>query len=77
MKKYNVKFSEYIASPGKCLKAVVKMDDANGDEIEHTIYAKKRLIHDENRLVSITEVSEEEYAEWLGSTSLGYCGMFA
>jgi hypothetical protein len=75
MKKFNVKFMEYVPKPGRCVKAVVKETDMDGTTKEKTLYARSSFIYNENKIVSVQEVSEEEYNEWLSGTCACCCGI--
>lgn len=71
MKKLNVKLVEYVPKEGKCLKAVIKSKGLDGNEFEHVVYAKNSIIQMEHEVVSVQEVTEEEYNEWLDGTATG------
>lgn len=43
----------------------------DGNEFEHVVYAKNSIIQMEHEVVSVQEVTEEEYNEWLDGTAIG------
>lgn len=75
MKKYNVKFSEYVPKPGKCVKAIVRETDMDGTTKEKTLYTRSSFIYNENKIVSVQEISIEEYNEWISRPDIGYSGI--
>lgn len=75
MKKYNVKFMEYVPKPGKCVKAIVQDTDSEGKVIEKELYSRTSFIYNESKIVSVQEISIEEYNEWISRPDIGYSGI--
>lgn len=70
MRTEEVKLKRYFPSEGMVLKVTIRMYDYSKREfVDSVSYTDEQgLILDENRLVSIEEVSIDEYREWINNT---------
>lgn len=66
MKKTTVRFVEFTPSKGKCLKAVIQhVNMLTGDTHEDTVFARHSLVCRDSEIISVQDVSEEEFNEWM------------
>lgn len=78
MKKTTVRFVEYTPSEGKCLKAVIKRwNIITGETHEDTVFARHSLVCRDSEIVSVQDVSEEEFNEWMAehASSMGWTSL--
>lgn len=70
MRTEEVKLRRYFPKEGMALKIIQRMYDYQKHEFVDSIsYTQEQgVLIDENRLISIEEVSSEEYKEWVNNT---------